>query len=161
MRGSALRELIPLTPPRRPRSAAALQLAGAVLDVTDPEPLPADHPLWVHPKVRIFPHRATVASEGVEDTVACCIGLRERALKGEPIDPAYELDWCATWPAWLAWGVAGQRRPAPGEVWVAAQALLVHRRWLAARGECRTHSHSIPPPALPSPARAKGYCGET
>jgi phosphoglycerate dehydrogenase-like enzyme len=28
----------------------------AVLDVTDPEPLPADHPLWDAPGVLIFPH---------------------------------------------------------------------------------------------------------
>jgi phosphoglycerate dehydrogenase-like enzyme len=30
----------------------------AVLDVTDPEPLPADHPLWVLPNVLITPHMA-------------------------------------------------------------------------------------------------------
>jgi glyoxylate/hydroxypyruvate reductase A len=35
-------------------------LAGAMLDVTDPEPLPAGHPLWVHPKVFITPHIASV-----------------------------------------------------------------------------------------------------
>lgn len=35
-------------------------LAGAVIDVTDPEPLPADHPLWHHPKVILTPHVASV-----------------------------------------------------------------------------------------------------
>jgi glyoxylate/hydroxypyruvate reductase A len=35
-------------------------LAGAMLDVTDPEPLPAGHPLWLHPKVLITPHIASV-----------------------------------------------------------------------------------------------------
>ena len=28
----------------------------AALDVTDPEPLPADHPLWTLPGVLIVPH---------------------------------------------------------------------------------------------------------
>jgi glyoxylate/hydroxypyruvate reductase A len=36
------------------------QLAGAVLDVTDPEPLPADHRLWRHPGVILTPHIASV-----------------------------------------------------------------------------------------------------
>ncbi len=35
-------------------------LAAAMLDVTDPEPLPEDHPLWSHPKVLITPHIASV-----------------------------------------------------------------------------------------------------
>ena len=34
------------------------QLAGAFLDVTDPEPLPADHPLCRHPRVLLSPHTA-------------------------------------------------------------------------------------------------------
>ncbi len=32
------------------------RLAGAGLDVTEPEPLPADHPLWKAPRVLITPH---------------------------------------------------------------------------------------------------------
>ncbi len=32
------------------------QIAGAGLDVTDPEPLPAGHPLWSRPDVIITPH---------------------------------------------------------------------------------------------------------
>ncbi|MHC1551321.1 2-hydroxyacid dehydrogenase [Phyllobacterium sp. K27] len=35
-------------------------LAAAMLDVTDPEPLSAGHPLWTHPKVLITPHIASV-----------------------------------------------------------------------------------------------------
>jgi len=36
-------------------------LAGAGLDVTDPEPLPADHPLWKSDRVVITPHVASFA----------------------------------------------------------------------------------------------------
>lgn len=35
-------------------------LAAAMLDVTDPEPLPESHALWSHPKVIITPHIASV-----------------------------------------------------------------------------------------------------
>jgi glyoxylate/hydroxypyruvate reductase A len=35
-------------------------LAAAMLDVTDPEPLPQSHALWSHPKVIITPHIASV-----------------------------------------------------------------------------------------------------
>lgn len=36
------------------------QLSAAMMDVTDPEPLPIGHPLWSHPKVLITPHIASV-----------------------------------------------------------------------------------------------------
>jgi phosphoglycerate dehydrogenase-like enzyme len=44
------------------------ELGGAGLDVTDPEPLPADHPLWTQPRVIITPHVA-FRSEKIGDRV--------------------------------------------------------------------------------------------
>lgn len=38
------------------------EIAGAALDVTDPEPLPADHPLWELDNVLITPHVANPSS---------------------------------------------------------------------------------------------------
>jgi phosphoglycerate dehydrogenase-like enzyme len=40
------------------------KLAGAGLDVTDPEPLPPDHPLWQAPNVIITPHVASDSDLG-------------------------------------------------------------------------------------------------
>jgi phosphoglycerate dehydrogenase-like enzyme len=39
-------------------------VGGAGLDVTDPEPLPADHPLWQAPNVIITPHVASDSDLG-------------------------------------------------------------------------------------------------
>lgn len=36
------------------------RLSAAVLDVTDPEPLPAGHALWNHPRIILTPHVASV-----------------------------------------------------------------------------------------------------
>lgn len=66
-------------------------LAAAMLDVTDPEPLPDDHPLWRHPKVAITPHIASVtqadsAAQSVVDNIRRhrageeLIGLVDRTL---------------------------------------------------------------------------------
>jgi glyoxylate/hydroxypyruvate reductase A len=66
------------------------QLAGAALDVFDPEPLPADSPFWTHPKVVLTPHAASVT---IPSSVAPQVieNLR-RARSGEPllnlVDPA-------------------------------------------------------------------------
>jgi phosphoglycerate dehydrogenase-like enzyme len=40
------------------------RLGGAGLDVTDPEPLPDDHPLWTLPNVVVTPHTANTPAMG-------------------------------------------------------------------------------------------------
>ncbi|MGN7882554.1 2-hydroxyacid dehydrogenase [Ensifer sp. 22460] len=35
-------------------------LSGAVIDVTEPEPLPSEHPFWRHPQIMLTPHIASV-----------------------------------------------------------------------------------------------------
>ena len=42
------------------------RIGGAGLDVTDPEPLPADHPLWKAPNLIITPHVAAMTDLGEE-----------------------------------------------------------------------------------------------
>lgn len=44
---------------------AAGQIGGAALDVTDPEPLPDDHPLWTEPRCLITPHIANTPEMGL------------------------------------------------------------------------------------------------
>ena len=43
------------------------QLAHAILDVTEPEPLPASHPFWNHPRISLTPH---IAGSTRPDTAA-------------------------------------------------------------------------------------------
>ena len=49
---------------------ASGQLANAVLDVTDPEPLPSAHPFWQHPNIWLTPH---IASMTQPDTAALAV----------------------------------------------------------------------------------------
>ena len=67
--------------------AAALesgQLAGAALDVTDPEPLPAEHPLWQMSNVIITPHVAGRGGNFFRHGVLAKENLR-RFLAGEAL----------------------------------------------------------------------------
>jgi phosphoglycerate dehydrogenase-like enzyme len=75
---------------------AALQsgrLAGAALDVTDPEPLPPEHPLWRLPNVFITPHNAPGNAKDLNDRKrALFLDNLDLYLAGRPllnlVDPA-------------------------------------------------------------------------
>ena len=59
------------------------RMGDAVLDVTDPEPLPPEHAFWRHPRIQLTPHIASMtqplrAAEAVLDNL-------ERFEAGEPM----------------------------------------------------------------------------
>jgi len=58
---------------------------GAGLDVTDPEPLPKDHPLWRHPRVIVTPHTAGGSPRRAGRVISTfCENLR-RLRDGRPL----------------------------------------------------------------------------
>jgi phosphoglycerate dehydrogenase-like enzyme len=69
--------------------AAALvagTIGGAALDVTDPEPLPPDHPLWRAPNLLITPHIAGGGSPLAAGRIAGIVAENAlRYVNGEPL----------------------------------------------------------------------------
>jgi phosphoglycerate dehydrogenase-like enzyme len=68
--------------------AAALSagaLAGAALDVTETEPLPADSPLWEAPNLVLSPHVAGGGTTGYPQQKALFADNLARYLAGEPL----------------------------------------------------------------------------
>jgi glyoxylate/hydroxypyruvate reductase A len=59
------------------------RLSAAILDVTDPEPLPAGHPLWTHPRVVITPHIASDTQ--AESSARVLLDNLQRHRRGEPL----------------------------------------------------------------------------
>lgn len=80
-RGSAI-DTVALT-----RALAEDQLHGAGLDVTEPEPLPADSPLWAEPHCLITPHVAGGNHLGITEQRIIAIALDNvrRYAAGEPL----------------------------------------------------------------------------
>ncbi len=74
---------------------AALQagtIGGAALDVTEPEPLPDDHPLWSLPNVLVTPHTANTKAMG---RVLLSRRVRENVRRwaaGEPLLGPVDVD---------------------------------------------------------------------
>jgi len=60
-------------------------IAGAGLDVTDPEPLPDNHPLWLQPRVIITPHVAARSEKYFERVWLLVEENLQRYVKGEKL----------------------------------------------------------------------------
>jgi phosphoglycerate dehydrogenase-like enzyme len=58
---------------------------GAGLDVTDPEPLPLEHPLWRHPRVIVTPHTAGGSPRRCERVVSTFVENLKRIRNSEPL----------------------------------------------------------------------------
>ncbi|HSD74640.1 MAG TPA: D-2-hydroxyacid dehydrogenase [Steroidobacteraceae bacterium] len=67
------------------RALSEKRLGGAGLDVTDPEPLPADHPLWRMPNVIITPHVSTDSDFGSGRHWQIARENLRRYVAGEPM----------------------------------------------------------------------------
>jgi phosphoglycerate dehydrogenase-like enzyme len=61
-------------------------LAAAYLDVTTPEPLPADHPLWRRSNCFITPHIGGVHAAQYARLVRCFLGNLQKFEQREPLD---------------------------------------------------------------------------
>jgi phosphoglycerate dehydrogenase-like enzyme len=58
----------------------------AAVDVVDPEPLPADHPLWLAPNLLLTPHVAGSVLGFGNRFAALLVGQLRRYLHGEPLE---------------------------------------------------------------------------
>ena len=61
-------------------------IAGACVDVTDPEPLPDEHPLWSMPNVLVTPHVGNTEEMGVPLLAAHIERNVSRFGRGEPLE---------------------------------------------------------------------------
>lgn len=68
------------------------QLAGAGLDVTDPEPLPEGHPLWSVPRVIITPHVGGRSDRGRERLYLLVRENLRRYVAGEPMLSVVDIE---------------------------------------------------------------------
>jgi glyoxylate/hydroxypyruvate reductase A len=64
------------------------RLSRAILDVTEPEPLPAEHPFWAHPRVFLTPHVASMTQP--ESAAPILLENVRRHQQGEPLADAID-----------------------------------------------------------------------
>lgn len=65
-------------------------IAGAGLDVTDPEPVPADSPLWEMPNVILSQHTSGLSPRNAERITNLFAANLQRYLAGEPLQQLIE-----------------------------------------------------------------------
>ncbi len=70
----------------------ARAIGGAYLDVTDPEPLPPENPLWTLPNVIITPHSSWATDKMTERAVALFLDNLNRYRSGQPLLNVVDLD---------------------------------------------------------------------
>ena len=68
------------------------KIAGAALDVTEPEPLPEGHPLWSAPNVFITPHISALTQVTAERRFEIFIDLLKRYLAGQEMYNFVDFD---------------------------------------------------------------------
>jgi phosphoglycerate dehydrogenase-like enzyme len=68
------------------------QIAGAGIDVTDPEPLPDGHPLWNTPNLIITPHSADTPEQCVRLLSERILFNVEALIHGAPLDGQVNLE---------------------------------------------------------------------
>ncbi|MFC1740575.1 D-2-hydroxyacid dehydrogenase [Pseudomonadota bacterium] len=68
------------------------EIAGAGLDVTDPEPLPADHVLWQTPRVIITPHTAGRSDKSRDRLYLLVQENLRRYVAGEPMLSVVDIE---------------------------------------------------------------------
>jgi phosphoglycerate dehydrogenase-like enzyme len=67
------------------QALATGRIGGAALDVTDPEPLPPDHPLYACPTALVLPHVGS-ATDGTRRAMArLAVANLLAGLRGEPL----------------------------------------------------------------------------
>jgi glyoxylate/hydroxypyruvate reductase A len=65
-------------------------LSAAVLDVAEPEPLPAGHPFWSHPRILLTPHIASTTKP--ETAVDLVLDVIARHRRGEALPGRVDRD---------------------------------------------------------------------
>jgi phosphoglycerate dehydrogenase-like enzyme len=66
------------------------QIAGVALDVTDPEPLPPDHPLLTFDNCLVVPHIASASVRTRRAMSSLAVENLLAGLRGEPMPARYD-----------------------------------------------------------------------